>query len=181
MLCEQTPGQSVLEHGESVWRYLHDLLHHLRTGEPLRLRWRLPDWLETHKAQILEGLLDDETLETYATYHDCGKPFCRTVDADGKVHFPDHVEVSYQTWLSVSSDEDIGFLIRNDMFLHTSDAASLEGFCKDNRKYVCSLLLAALSEVHSNAAMFGGIDSQSFKIKWKHLDRRGRAICKILF
>jgi peptidyl-tRNA hydrolase len=29
--------------------------------------------------------------------------------------------------------------------------------------------------------MFGGIESTSFKIKWAHLERRGKAICKKLF
>ena len=41
------------------------------------------------------------------------------------------------------------------------------------RPQATALLLTALAEVHSNAAMFGGADSDSFKIKAKHLDRRG--------
>ena len=44
-----------------------------------------------------------------------------------------------------------------------------------------SLLLVALSEIHANAEMFGGIESTSFKIKWKQIDKRGNAICKLLF
>lgn len=28
--------------------------------------------------------------------------------------------------------------------------------------------------------MFGGIDSTSFKIKWKNIDRKGQKICEIL-
>lgn len=181
MLCEQSPGQSVLEHGESVWRYMRDIISHLRDGTPLKYQWRLPEWVETYKSQILEGLVDDETLELYATYHDCGKPFCRVVDDQGKVHFPDHAGVSYETWKSLEGSQDVGNLILHDMFLHTASAEDLAAFCKtDNKKYLPSLLISALSEVHSNASMFGGIDSQSFKIKWKHLDRRGRALCKLI-
>jgi len=37
-----------------------------------------------------------------------------------------------------------------------------------------ALLLTAIAEVHSNAEMFGGHDSDSFKAKIKRLDKRGR-------
>jgi hypothetical protein len=58
-------------------------------------------------------------------------------------------------------------------------AEDVEDFCKDP-KMACTLLLSALAEVHSNANMFGGIDSTSFKIKWKHLDKRGKKAVDIL-
>lgn len=41
-------------------------------------------------------------------------------------------------------------------------------------------LVTARSEVHANATMFGDIASTSFKSKWKHVDRRGRAILKAI-
>jgi hypothetical protein len=34
----------------------------------------------------------------------------------------------------------------------------------------------AMAEVHSNAQMFGGENSDSFKIKAKHLEKRGRQV-----
>lgn len=40
------------------------------------------------------------------------------------------------------------------------------------------LLITALCEIHSNAVMFGGIDSQSFKIKYKKLNRLGKNVTK---
>lgn len=40
------------------------------------------------------------------------------------------------------------------------------------------LLITGLCEIHSNAVMFGGIDSQSFKIKHKKLNRLGKNIVK---
>lgn len=46
------------------------------------------------------------------------------------------------------------------------------------RPHAVALLLTGLAEVHANASMFGGIESTSFKIKWKNLDKRGRAIAK---
>jgi hypothetical protein len=48
-------------------------------------------------------------------------------------------------------------------------------------KDAITLLIAALAEVHSNASLFGGIESTSFKIKWKTIDKRGRQICKRYF
>lgn len=45
------------------------------------------------------------------------------------------------------------------------------------RPQAIALLLTGLAEIHANASMFGGLESTSFKIKWKHLDKRGRQIC----
>jgi hypothetical protein len=41
--CEQTKGQSVLEHDISVKNYLFDLINHLRSNTPLKYEWKLPD------------------------------------------------------------------------------------------------------------------------------------------
>jgi hypothetical protein len=35
--------------------------------------------------------------------------------------------------------------------------------------------------VISNSKMFGGFSSVSFKIKYKHIDKTGKRICKKLF
>jgi len=176
---EQTNGQTILQHGESVWEYLSDLIQYLKTGKSVHV-WRIPEWLEENKDKILENLFDLDTIQTYAVYHDCGKPFCRTVDDQGKVHFPNHAQVSYETWLKVSDNRDVAGLILNDMCIHTMKAEDVPEFCK-NRRQACTLILSGLAEVHSNARMFGGIESQSFKIKWKQIDRRGKAIVKNLF
>jgi hypothetical protein len=40
--CEQTKGQSVLQHGLSVKNYTFDLINHLRKGTPLKYEWILP-------------------------------------------------------------------------------------------------------------------------------------------
>lgn len=62
---------------------------------------------------------------------------------------------------------------------HKFKAIEIEDFIKIPD--CITLLIAGLCEVHSNASMFGGIDSVSFKIKWKQIDRRGREICKKMF
>ena len=180
--CEQTKGMSVLEHGESVWKYYQDLISYMQTGNS-DLEWRFPDWINDYKEQLLENQHDLETVEEYTVFHDCGKPFCREVDEDGRVHFPNHAEVSKQTYLDHTDNETVANLIGWDMAYHVFNAAQIEEHCKDvwDVKDVFTLLLVALSEVHSNASMFGGIESVSFKSKWKRLNRRGRAVCKMNF
>lgn len=139
----------------------------------------MPSWAIKYRDKIKESLLDTDILLEYALWHDCGKPFCRTVDSDGKQHFPNHAKASADTWRSTNGSEQIARLIEMDMDIHLLKAEGLQDFC--SRPEAISLLCAGLSEVHSNAQMFGGNESTSFKIKWKHIEKRGNAICKILF
>jgi len=172
--CEQTKGQSVIEHGISVKNYLFDLLDYLRNGTPLKYEWKLPDWIYSERDFILSNIVDDETLSLYTTYHDCGKPFCVEVDADGKRHFPNHAQVSYEIFKSIFSNETAAELILHDMDVHLLKAEGVEEFCKN--PYAITLLITGLSEIHSNAQMFGGLDSTSFKIKHKSITKRGAQI-----
>ena len=166
--CEQFPGMSVLDHGLDVFaRYLD-----LNSDEP-KLRWRMPDWVEALKPLQLPL----ETMRLYLTYHDCGKPFCRVVDAEGKQHFPSHAQVSYLTWMKYAEtpeDEEIGKLILMDMDAHTLKGDAINEFIE--RPEAPSLLLAALAEIHSNAAWLNALDSDSFKIKWKQIDKIGKKL-----
>lgn len=179
--CDQTRGQSVYQHGQSVQIYLFHLLESLRNGESPE-GWRLPDWVFQYRERLLENLLSREVLANYTLYHDCGKPYCRVVDADGRQHFTDHAEVSFKTWMDNGGDEQTGRLIRSDMDIHTMKAEHVEEFCrKTSPQEAATLLLTGLAELHSNASMFGGIESTSFKIKFKQIDKRGKAICQVLF
>jgi hypothetical protein len=176
--CPQTETQSIYQHGISVRDHLRQLIGYLETGK-IEGEWRLPSWLSEYRSQILESLCPREVIDTYATFHDCGKPYCLTIDPNGKRHFPNHAETSYQTWLSVSDNQQIANLIRMDMKIHTLKAAEIDEFIQHSE--AITLLLAGLAEVHSNAKMFGGIESESFKIKWSHINKRGKAICQKLF
>ena len=170
--CEQTPGLNVLEHGWNVAQKFHELWDYIMTGnEPDG--WRLPSWLMEHRErfQALEPYLYE--IEKYLIVHDCGKPrsaLNRTVTQK----FPDHARISAEVWSEHSDDEFILNLIRNDMRAHTAKACDTEAF-REIPNYEI-LLLSALCEIHSNAEMFGGIDSTSFKIKWKNLDKLGRRV-----
>lgn len=172
--CEQMEGLSVLEHGIMVCQYFDDLYNFLNNGEPLQYEWKLPEWITDNMDLIINELLDLDIVRCYLVYHDCGKPYCRIVDEEGKQHFPEHAKVSKEKWLEINGDADVASLIEMDMDIHLLKDAGCVDFAK--RKEAITLLIAGLSEIHANASMFGGIDSTSFKIKWKQISKRGKKI-----
>jgi len=182
LLCEQTSGQTVYQHGQSVDTHIRQLLDYMG-GMPLDGPWRLPKWIDQYKDEIMENLHPVDVISTYALYHDCGKPFCRIVDEEGRVHFPNHAETSKEVWLKVGGSETVANLIGWDMVIHTAKAEEIKRHLEEEWTVqdAMTLLVAALAEVHSNAKMFGGIESVSFKSKWKQIDRRGKQILKHFF
>ena len=181
LTTEQTRGQTIYQHGLSVQQHLFDLISHLKTDSDLS-DWRLPSWLLDFKEQILANLHSEDVLAAYTLFHDCGKQFCRIVDIDGKVHFPNHAAVSRETYLKASGDLIVSNLIGWDMVLHTESSEEISMRCKIwSIQDAITLLVVALSELHSNSKLFGGIESVSFKSKWKHLERRGKQVCKHFF
>jgi hypothetical protein len=176
--CPQTKGQSVLEHGLSVNRYLVDLLSDCPLSD---YEWQIPDYFDDYEKSLLDNLYSRDILDRYTIYHDCGKPYCIVTDASGN-HFPDHARISKYIYSSLTDDPTVSNLIGWDMVLHTSTAAELEKYLKIwTPKDAASLFIVALCELHSNAAMFGGVDSTSFKIKYKRLRKRGKQLCKYFF
>ncbi len=179
--CKQTETQSVYEHGISVNEYFNDLKSFLNNQSTIK-QWSFPDWLDKYKTELLGNLFPDDIIEKYTIFHDCGKPFCIEIDSEGKRHFPNHAQVSFETYSKYFPDQNpiIAELIRSDMDIHTISAVEIPQFCSNPQKAI-TLLLVGLSEVHSNAALFNGFGSTSFKIKLKQIDKRGKAICKLLF
>lgn len=170
--CMQMPGMSVLAHGVMVARYFEDLQQHVLHGAALKYEWVLPEW--AHSPTLWERLLPFKTVRRYQIYHDCGKPFCHEVDEDGRSHFPGHAQKSAAIWQALGQCEHEVELMARDMDAHLLKAEGVETFCQT--PYAATLLLTALAELHANAAMFGGVESVSFKIKFKNLSRRGKAI-----
>lgn len=164
--CSQTKGQTILQHGEAVAAQYKDLI-----GER-KLEWRLPDWLDLDF--LLPLCPPAEIMEQYHIYHDCGKPYCLTIDEEGRQHFPDHARISASIWRVNGGDERIAELIQRDMDMHLLKPAQAAEY--DRMDLAPALLLTALSELHANASMFGGIESTSFKIKFKALNKVGRNI-----
>ncbi len=167
--CEQTSGQSVYEHGISVCNQ-YDL------WTKKQERWRTPDWMWRI---FLDEIHPDEVVRNYLLFHDCGKPYCQIM-LEGKRHFPNHACISGDVYLKLTGDMLVSKLISNDMVLHSSNAEEIDYKLENEwtKRDAFTLLIAALAEIHSNASMFGGIESTSFKIKWKNLDRRGKQIMR---
>lgn len=167
--------------------------------------WRLPAWISDPVVNK-DKLASSPCVREYLLWHDCAKPFCLEVDSEGRRHFPGHAEKSSETWgrmrrvelskqwleellaagpkfaecakrwatYDIGREQQVESLIRMDMDAHGLTAETLDEFSR--RPEAVTLLLAAVAEVHANAAMFGGFDSPSFKIKIKHLERRGRQV-----
>ena len=176
--CPQTETQSVYQHGISVKDHTFALIQMLQSGEA-QAGWILPNWFFQYREQILSKLLSLDIIEEYTIHHDCGKPYCLTYDEQGKKHFPNHAEISHQTWINVGGNELAARLIQMDMMIHTIKDKDIDNFIKNPE--AITLLISGLAEVHSNAKMFGGTDSTSFKIKWNQINKRGKAICQKLF
>lgn len=177
--CPQTDTQSVLEHGFSVKDYALELYDYIYFDGDLTRKWRIPEWLEHYREEFQNELLDRLTIEHYTTFHDCGKPVCLVYDDDGRKHFPDHARVSEEIFRDTFGDGQVAKLIGMDMDIHLLKADGLQEFAR--RKEAITLLMVGLAEIHSNAEMFGGIDSTSFKIKWKQINRRGKQVLREKF
>ncbi len=165
--CEQAKGMSILDHGWSVRNYARDLI-----GNRDQYNWKIPEWFPD------EFDFDLYTLDKYTIFHDCGKPNCRTVDEDGKHHFYNHADISSVVWESISDDKMIKELIARDMEIHTIKAVDLPEFKRDI-EIAKMLTVVGLAELHSNADMFGGIESVSFKIKYKHWCKRAKRVFNV--
>lgn len=143
------------------------------------MTWQLPAWFTTNSARIQHDLAPHcTTMLTYQLWHDCGKPFCRTLDDAAKPHYPGHAELSAELYLACGGDPTVAELISADMLCHTlrpSEAALLA-----QNPHALKLLCTALCELHANASMFGGLESDSFKIKFKRLEKLGKNVLNLI-
>lgn len=172
---EQTKGQSVLKHGLSVWHYARKLLTKQYDG------FRLPQWWDDYEEEIYKNLYDFKTIKHYLIWHDAGKPDCLTIDEDGKRHFPNHAQVTSDLWKNLFPERsDIAELMLHDMDFHTLTAEQISDQGLTNQQ-IATLMIASLAELHSNANMFGGIESDSFKMKYKKWEKNAKKIALKFF
>lgn len=194
-IARLTPhGQSTAyQHGRDAaihWRRILTLLRAVAMGHTRPCNSavgcveeiRLPRWAENAAAATwLLGAIARfpmTDIEEYLENHDVGKAFCLTRDAEGGVHYPNHAEVSATVWAKAGGTLLECELMRKDMVIHTASAADCIHLATDPVAPI--LLLAALGEIHANAeTVFAGRSSDSFKIKFKQIDRRGNTLMKL--
>lgn len=160
LLMKRTPqGESnVWQHGKDCCNMLERILK----GEKLP-RIEKVTWLESAIKEFPYELEKD--IYTYLQFHDIGK----TITYDGEGHYPNHAQESARLWRLLDNRERIATWIENDMVMHSGTVEEANKLVDKN-----ILRLTALVECYSNAEMFGGFESDSFKIKLKKIIRNGK-------
>lgn len=151
---------TVWNHGKQVTEKFLDLINNNYKDWP---RIDSVKWLPEALALPLGYSIQD--IETYCLFHDIGK----TITWDKEGHFPNHAMASANIWTQLDSRKHIAQWMANDMAIHT---CTQEEFAKIPNSHIHRLV--GLAEVYANAEMFGGYDSDSFKIKLKKVIRNGK-------
>jgi len=95
------------------------------------------------------------------------KPYVIEYDSDGKAHYPDHSLKSFEMYCDKWEYDEFAEMIKHDMGFHTLKGCDLIEHCKlDNANH---LYATAWAELYANSELFGGFNSDSFKIKRKKL------------
>ena len=165
--CFQTSNINMLEHGLMVNRYYNKLLK----GSPELLEHFSGS--EKDLNLLLSFQHDEILMRHYHIYHDCGKSFSQIIDQSGKKHYPDHANKSCEIHNIYFDCFIANELIKYDMIFHTLKSENLSAWLLENKykKYlIASLYLTAWAEIFANSSMFGGEQSDSFKIKRKKLN-----------
>lgn len=190
--CWQTQGLSTYQHGVDVAERLAILLQYLHDGTPvhdfilpcwlddLRERWAVPGNFQAIPGWPLRDAC--RILFWYAIFHDAGKYLCLEKDEEGRSHFPNHAMASAKIWrethkgnlLTKEEDEIIAQLIERDLDFHILKSQDIPEFAAS--PLAIPLMLSGLAAIQANCQMFGGQESTSYKIKWKHTNKRGRQI-----
>lgn len=165
--CEQAPNLNMLQHGQLVHEKYKELIKSLEVGTTKHAELRA--LYEQRK------LPPPQVLERYHVYHDCGKHLTLEVGEDGKRRFPNHAEVSALQYQHLFPDDGFTInLIRKDMDFHILRGEELEELCKHPLAHI--LYFTAWAEINANAEMFGGTNSDSYKIKAKRLIQNGKKL-----
>lgn len=163
---------NVLEHGMDCWHRYQRLIQQLGRGH-VEPNW--PEWLQQSGSVLLARQASQACMRDYLVNHDCGKAAVLTHGEDGRLHFPGHAERSAQLWRQARKPEEQALLMELDMLLHTAPIEAMAEFSRN--RLAASLLLATFAQLQSNAhSIFGGEQSDSYKIKLKALNRRAKAL-----
>lgn len=169
--CFQFQDMNMIDHGLAVNAKYMELIDAIKQ-DSYPEGWLKPKWWTSSAGQrLLELQPSLEQMYMYQKYHDCGKHLCRTVDEEGRQHFPGHAQVSAEAYRVAGGDVDTAWLIEHDMLLHTGSCEECEPLM--THRLMPALILTAIAELHANAEMFGGVQSPGAKAKFKHIARRG--------
>lgn len=165
--CEQTPGVNLLQHGEMVHSHYVELISQLDAGyhecPELNKLWSL----------LKHSIPPLDIIKRYHVYHDCGKHLCLEIGEDGKRHFPNHAEYSAAQYAHIFPEDGfITTLIRRDLDFHTLKGDDILQLWKS--PFAPALYFTAWAEISANAEMFGGKQSDSYKIKRSRLIQAGK-------
>lgn len=167
----------MLQHGEMVFNEYQKLMNAIKNKDEgyfkeigFSFDWEFID-------NLYENQYDMETMQSYQIYHDCGKHLSKTIDENGKIHYPNHAQHSSDLYGQYFDNPIAQDLILKDLNFHTFKCEQMNQWLEEeNKKTLASLYLTAWSEILANASMFGGIDSDSFKIKRKRLIQHGKKL-----
>ena len=130
-------------------------------------------------AMTRDKLLSIDALKNYHIYHDCGKHIEIEYDAEGRRHFPNHAANSAMQYaILFRQDVNTQFLILHDMCFHIGKGDDLMWLFQ--HPLGPSLFFTALAEINANCQMFGGRNSQSYKIKRSRLIQTSKKYLKYL-
>lgn len=108
-------------------------------------------------------------IEKYHFNHDIGKPYVIEYDTEGRAHYPNHSQKSYDVYTELYGLDVYALLIKSDMIFHSATMEEIQQYCRSS--LAVHSYATAWAEIFSNAELFGGIESTSFKIKKKKLLR----------
>ena len=168
----------MLEHGTRVHDSYLQLWGGLAASEFKQDEPALQAWFDRVRSAMPNALLEPEGLRAYHVYHDCGKHLVLYTDETGRRHFPDHAVASALQYANIfPNDHRTQDLIAHDMDFHTMRGDDLRALW--TQPFAATLYLTAWAEVRANAAMFGGFQSESYKIKRSRLVQAAKK-CSVL-
>ena len=158
----------MLEHGTRVHDSYTQLWGGLAASEFEQDEPALQAWFNRIRSTMPDALLAPEDLHAYHVYHDCGKHIVLCTDDTGRRHFPDHAAASALQYAAIfPNDHRTSYLIAHDMDFHTMRGDDLRVLW--TQPLAATLYLTAWAEIRANAGMFGGFQSESYKIKRSRL------------
>lgn len=167
----------MIKHGEMVYEQYQKIINAIehKNEQYFKDIGFTFDWDFIEK--LYQHQYDMKTMESYQIYHDCGKHLSKTIDENGKIHYPNHAQHSSDLYSQYFDNSIAQDLILKDLNFHTFKSEEMTQWLEtENSKTLASLYLTAWSEILANSSMFGGILSESFKIKRKRLIQHGKKL-----